>query len=84
MKEIDRKINEDKPPYTYQKITNRDNNTIDLGQMYLFENKILVARSSSQILFFKLQEDEITKLQNWEHYWTIGERGNIFFIKGND
>lgn len=54
--EVDRPINEDKPPYTFQKITNKD-----LGQMYLFENKALVARSSSQILFFKLQEDEITK-----------------------
>ena len=40
---------------------NKENNTVDLGQMYLFENKVLVARSSSQILLFKLLEDEITK-----------------------
>ena len=59
--EVDRKVNEDKKDRQFQKITNRDNNAIDLGQMYLFENKVLVARSSSQILFFKLQVDEITK-----------------------
>ena len=82
--EVDRKINEEKKDHIYQKIVNKENNNIDLGQMYLFENKVLVARSSSQILFFKLQEDEITKKQIWQHYWTIAERGNIFFIKGND
>jgi hypothetical protein len=59
--EVDRKINEEKKDHIYQKIVNKENNNIDLGQMYLFENKVLVARSSSQILFFRLQEDEITK-----------------------
>lgn len=31
---------------------------MDLGQMYMVNNKALIARSSSRILFFKIIEDE--------------------------
>lgn len=37
----------------FEKMTDKD-----LGQMYLFNNKALIARSSSQVLFFKIFEEE--------------------------
>jgi len=37
----------------YEKMTD-----VDMGQMYLINNKALIARSSSKILFFKIFEDE--------------------------
>ena len=62
----------------YQKIFDKD-----LGQMFLINETALVARSSSQILFFRLILDEFTGLKSWVNYHTIEEGGNIFFIKGN-
>jgi hypothetical protein len=37
----------------FEKMTDQD-----LGQMYLINNKALVARSSSKIVFFKIVEEE--------------------------
>ena len=52
----------------------------DLGSMYLLFDQALIVRSSSSILFFKI--DQETKL--WTQYHKIPKmRGNIFFIKGN-
>ena len=31
---------------------------MDLGQMYLFNNKALIARSSSKVAFFRVFEEE--------------------------
>lgn len=31
---------------------------MDLGQMYLFNNKALIARSSSKVVFFKVVQEE--------------------------
>lgn len=56
---------------------------MDLGQMYIVYNKALIARSSSDILFFKLAEDENTKTQKWKQYKIIEARGFIYYIKGN-
>lgn len=56
---------------------------MDLGQMYLIYNTALVARSSSQILFFKLQYDEISDTRKWKQYHSINARGLIYYIKGN-
>ena len=59
MLEIDCKANieNDKPKaeYLYQDIFDKD-----LGQMFLIKETILVSRSSSEILFFKLVMDEFT------------------------
>ena len=56
----------------------------DIGQMYLAYNKILMARSSSQILFFRLVEDEDDpEIRRWKNYHTIEARGMLFYIKGN-
>jgi hypothetical protein len=54
--------------------------------MYLFNNKALIARSSSKVVFFRVFEEEdenkvITK--KWKQYNEIEARGFIFFIKGN-
>jgi len=51
--------------------------------MYLVNGKALIARCSSQILFFKLMIDEFTKEKTWHNYHTIEQRGFIYFIKGN-
>jgi hypothetical protein len=64
--------------YTFQDIFDKD-----LGQMFLINETALVARSSAQILFFKLVLDEFTGYKKWTNYYTIEEGGNIFFIKGN-
>ena len=55
----------------------------DLGQMFLFNNKALVARSSSKIIFFKQEKDEVTQKVSWKNYHEIKIRGFIYFIKGN-
>lgn len=57
---------------------------MDLGQMYLVNNKALIARSSSRILFFKIIVEEETGDRNWTLYDTISLRGFIFYMKGND
>jgi hypothetical protein len=59
---------------------------MDLGQMYLFNNKALIARSSSKIVFFKIETEEDENrniIKKWRQYNEIQARGFIFFIKGN-
>ena len=70
--------NEGKEPYYFEQITDRP-----LGQMYMIDETALIASSSDQILFFKLEFDEVTKETNWINYHTIPDAGQIFFIKGN-
>ena len=56
----------------------------DLGQMYLINNKALIARSSSKVLFFKIFEDEDDPtIKLWKQYNELEVRGFIYFIKGN-
>ena len=55
----------------------------DLGQMFLFNNRALIVRSSSKILFFKMAEDKMTGKIKWKLYHTIDQRAFIYFIKGN-
>ena len=54
--------------------------------MYLFNNKALIARSSSKVVFFKIFEEEDENkniILKWKQYNEIQARGFIFFIKGN-
>jgi hypothetical protein len=52
----------------------------DLGNMYLLFDQALCVRSSSSILFFKI--DKETGL--WKEYERFNDmRGQIYFIKGN-
>jgi hypothetical protein len=54
--------------------------TADLGTMYLLYDQALVVRSSSSILFFKIDKD--TGL--WKKYHSFEKmRGQIYFIRGN-
>lgn len=76
-------INPNNPcDYNLNKITDQD-----LGQMFLYKNSALIVRSSSKILFFKINRevDPLTKKINeiWRIYHTLYERGSIFTIKGN-
>lgn len=51
--------------------------------MFLINNTALVARCSSQILFFKIIYDDFTKEKKWVNYRTLDIRGFLYFIKGN-
>ena len=55
--------------------------------MFLFKNKALIVRSSSKILFFKIEKEEdiLTKQISriWRIYKTIDARGSIYYSKGN-
>ena len=55
----------------------------DLGSMYLIYNKVLMVRSSSDILMFKIVEDEETEERKWKQYDCIELRGFLYYIKGN-
>ena len=51
--------------------------------MYLIYNTALAARSSSEIVFFKIETEENTERRRWKQYHTIEERGFVYYIKGN-
>ena len=51
--------------------------------MTLVYGEALIARSSSQVLFFKQVLDKMTKTTSWELYHTINVRGFVYYIKGN-
>jgi hypothetical protein len=56
--------------------------------MYLVNNKALIARSSSKIVFFKIFEEEDENdsskiVKSWKQYKQLNIRGFIYFIKGN-
>ena len=56
---------------------------LDLGQMFMVNSRALIARSSSQILFFKQMIDEEDEtIKEWKQYNVVNRRGFIFFIKG--
>ena len=76
--EVENDMNTGKKDFIYEKIHDKD-----LGQMFLINGVALIARCSSQILFFKLQVDEFTKHQHWTNYQNIETRGFLYFIKGN-
>jgi hypothetical protein len=52
--------------------------------MFLIDNKALVARCSSEILFFKLKFDQKKGGYVWSRYHTLEHRGFINYIKGNN
>lgn len=54
---------EDASNYTFDRMTD-----MDLGQMYLIFDTALIARSSSDILFFKIEKDEETGKREWKQY----------------
>ena len=52
--------------------------------MYLVNEKALIARSSSVVLFFKQETDPFTFVKKWINYYTLNIRASsIYFIKGN-
>jgi len=53
---------------------------VDLGNMYLLYDQALIVRSSSSILFFKIDEET----RKWTKYCEKKDmRGQIYFIRGN-
>jgi hypothetical protein len=55
---------------------------LDLGSMFLFKNKALIARTSSEISFFKMKKTEEGE-KVWYLYHTLPIRGFLYFIRGN-
>ena len=66
-----------KDTHTIQKMTD-----LDLGSMFLFRNKALIARTSSSVSFFKIQKQEDGE-KKWIIYHTLPIRGFLYYIKGN-
>ena len=65
--------------HTFQQMFDRE-----FGQMYLINERALVVRSSSQVLFFKQVTDPFTFETEWENYHVLNIRANsIYWIKGN-
>lgn len=68
--------------FKFEKITDKD-----LGNMYLLFDEALVVRSSSSILFFKINHGDDSGEPGtglWEQYHELPDmRGNIYFIRGN-
>lgn len=54
-----------------------------LGQMFLFENKTLIVRSSCKILFFRREHDEKEGQEKWKCYYELEKRGFIYNIRGS-
>ena len=52
--------------YYFEKITDRA-----LGQMFMIDEKILISRSSDQIILFRRQYDRVTKETRWINYFTL-------------
>lgn len=63
--------------YTVQKMTD-----LDLGSMFLFKNRALIARASSEVCFFKIKITEEGE-KKWEMYTKLPIRGFLYYIKGN-
>ena len=56
---------------------------MDLGQTFLIYNKCLITRSSSQIIFFKIEKQEFTERRIWVQYHSFSATGLIYYQKGN-
>ena len=58
-----------------QKIT-----SLDLGDMFMFQNEVLITRSSQQILFFRQKINKNTGLLEWNLYHNFQSKG---LVSGN-
>ena len=58
-----------------QKMTN-----LDLGQLFLYQNEVLITRSSQQILFFRRMYDKKENVKNWQQYHSFQSKG---LVSGN-
>jgi len=52
--------------------------------MFLYRNKILIVRSSCEVLFFKLKWDRYEEIFRWVIYSSIHCQGRVYFMKKND
>ena len=73
-------LNPDKPgEFSCDRVTE-----MDLGEMFLIYNKVLVARSSREVFFFKLEVDEEDETKRvWVNYHTIKKAAFLSYMKGN-
>jgi hypothetical protein len=58
-----------------EKMTN-----LDLGDMFMYRNQVLIARSSQQILFFRKMNDKFTGVKIWQQYHSFQSKG---LVSGN-
>lgn len=64
--------------FRVEKVSNRD-----LGQMYIFKNKVMIVRSSANVLLFKLEENEYSGNMDWKEYSKLNLKGQLYYVKGN-
>ena len=53
-----------------------------MGQLVLYKNEVLIAKSSKSLHFFKLvpnPESETKDDHNWQHYFKLKIIGDIFY-----
>jgi len=53
---------------------------LDLGQLFLYQNEILITRSSQQILFFRRMYDKKENIKTWQQYHSFQSKG---LVSGN-
>jgi hypothetical protein len=53
---------------------------LDLGDMFMYQNEILITRSSMQILFFRKMQDKSTGNKVWQQYHSFQSKG---LVSGN-
>ena len=68
----------DGSPHRIEKMTD-----LDLGSMYLFQNRALIARTSSEVSFFKIFKNPEDGKKEWRLYHKLPIRGFLFYMKGN-
>jgi hypothetical protein len=76
--EIDSDKNDGKKDFYFQKIYDKD-----LGAMYLIFEQALIVKCSNEILFFKVEMDELSGEKKWTNYHQMSIGGFIYYIKGN-
>ena len=52
--------------------------------MYLFDERALMVKSSSAILFFKMIFDEHVERTRWKCYNQVDQRGFVYYFPGNE
>lgn len=56
---------------------------LDLGQMFLVNQKALIVRSSGSIFFFKLEAHALEKKRQWKQYHFLNHKGFLYHSTTN-
>lgn len=45
--------------------------------MYLYRNEVLIVRNSHKVVFFKLELNEDTEIEEWVSYYSFEQQGRL-------